>query len=500
MPEKAQTITVAGYDAARLQAIAYGALEQLSWTIKYAGDNIIIGYTPKSLSRYDNEITVNTQDNQLTVTSKMIHGEAFDMMGRTKKDIANFLAAFETAKAKATDLNTGEWNEKIVLLKGETIKVAEQEIKQAEEVDKVMKLSKSNLYITYGIMGINVLVFVLMVLDGVGWFEPTGIDIIRWGANYGPLTLTGDWWRLISCVFVHIGIIHIAFNMYAFYMVGVFLEPMLGKTRYIVAYLCTGVFASLASLWWHNNPVPSAGASGAIFGMYGVFLAMLSTNLIPKQIRNGLLQSIGVFIVYNLIYGMKSGVDNSAHVGGLLSGLVIGYLYYMFGMRGENAEKKKMPVVAAVAVLTVVVAFFYLDKNKESSAVRNETKSELEQYSYKDADKYSDQIKKFAEAEEKALAPLRDTSLTNQELSEKLQRVSLPQWEKANEAIEKIKDYNVSDKSKEKADKLQQYISFRKEEVRLIGQVALKEDEESMTQLNEVRNKISQIRVELSKP
>jgi rhomboid protease GluP len=497
MPEKAQTIAVAGYDAARLQAIAYGALEQLSWTIKYAGDNIIIGYTPKTLSRYDNEITVNTQDNQLTVTSKMIHGEAFDMMGRTKKDIEKFLAAFETVKARATDLNTGEWNEKIEILKGETIKVAEQEIKQAEEVDKVMNLSTGNLYITYGIIGINVLVFVLMVLDGVGLFEPSGGDIIRWGGNYGPLTLTGDWWRLLSSVFVHIGIIHIAFNMYAFYMVGVFLEPMLGKTRYIVAYLCTGVFASLASLWWHNDPVPSAGASGAIFGMYGVFLAMLSTNLIPKHIRNGLLQSIGVFIVFNLVYGMKSGVDNSAHVGGLLSGLVIGYLYYMFGMKGENAEKKKMPVVAAIAILTAVVAFFYLDKNKESSTVRNKIKSELEQFTYKDADKFNEKYDSIIEMQNRANTAFKDKTQTDDQLAEKLKSISLPEWEKADFVVKEIKTYNVSDKAKHKADVMQRYIDLQKERIGLILKLIMEKDESINAEINKLDIKIDETVKEL---
>jgi rhomboid protease GluP len=497
MPEKSQTITVAGYDAARLQAIAYGALEQLSWTIKYAGDNILIGYTPKSLSRYDNEITVNTEDNQLTVTSKMVHGEAFDMTGRTKKDIANFLAAFETAKAKATGLNTGEWNEKIILFKGETIKVAEQEIKKAEDVDKVMKLSKSNLYITYGIIGINVLVFALMVIDGVGLFEPSGIDIIRWGANYGPLTLSGDWWRLISCVFVHIGIIHIAFNMYAFYMVGVFLEPMLGKTRYIVAYLSTGVFANLASLWWHSDPVPSAGASGAIFGMYGVFLAMLSTNLIPKHLRNGLLQSIGIFIVYNLIYGMKSGVDNSAHVGGLVSGFVIGYLYYLFGMKGENAEKKKIPVVAAVAIVTLIVAFLYLDKNKESSTVRSKTKSELEQYAFKDADKFNDKYNSIIEMQNRANAPLTDTSLTDDQLAEKLKNISLPEWEKADIVVKELKTYNVSDKAKHKAEVMQRYIDLRKEQIRLIEKLVKEKDETINAEISKVVTKLNETVEEL---
>ena len=224
MPEKSQTITIAGYDAERLLAIAYSSLQQLGWNIKYAGDNILLARTIKSWNKNDDEITIQTQNNQLTIISKMVHGEAFDMMGRNKKHIAGFLAAFETVKAKATDQNISEWNEKIMLLKDDTIKATEQEVKQAEEADKVMNFSKSNLYLTYGIIAINVLVFVLMVAGGINFFQPTGIDIIHWGANFGPLTLTGDWWRLITCVFVHIGIIHLAFNMYALYMVGVYLD------------------------------------------------------------------------------------------------------------------------------------------------------------------------------------------------------------------------------------------------------------------------------------
>src|SRR5689334_12007874 len=92
--------------------------------------------------------------------------------------------------------------------------------------------------------------------------------------------------RMITNVFVHIGILHLLFNMYGLYFVGRFLEPMLGKVRYITAYFCAGVIASLVSLYWHRNEnIVSAGASGAIFGMYGVFLALLTTHLIPKSVR-----------------------------------------------------------------------------------------------------------------------------------------------------------------------------------------------------------------------
>ncbi|MDJ1483359.1 rhomboid family intramembrane serine protease [Cytophagaceae bacterium YF14B1] len=86
----------------------------------------------------------------------------------------------------------------------------------------------------------------------------------------------------------------------------------------------TGLTASLASLWWHDLTV-SAGASGAIFGMYGVFLAMLTTNLIEKESRQSLLGSISVFVIYNLVGGLRGGIDNAAHIGGLVGGIVIGY-------------------------------------------------------------------------------------------------------------------------------------------------------------------------------
>lgn len=497
MPEKSKSITPAGYDAVRLQSIAYGALVQLGWNIKYAGGNILVSYTPRNWKKYEDEITIKTDDNQLTVTSKMIHGEVFDMIGKNKKNITDFLAAFETVKAKTTDQNTREWNEKIAWLKEDTVKATEQEIKQAEEVDSVMNFSQGNLYLTYSIIGINVLVFILMVAGGANIFQPTGIDIIHWGANYGPLTLSGDWWRLISCVFVHIGIIHLLFNMYALYMVGVYLEPLLGKTRYIVAYLCAGVFASLASLWWHSDPVPSAGASGAIFGMYGVFLALLSTHLIPKQIRKGLLQSIVVFIIYNLAYGMKSGVDNAAHAGGLLSGLVIGYLYYLAGMKGEKAQKKKIPIITLVVILTVGATYFFIDSKKETSDARNKAKNEIDQFGYKDADKFNEQYNNIIEMQNRAIAPLNDTTLTDDQLSEKLTSISLKEWEKADLAVKELKSYNVSNKAKQKADVMQRYIDLRKEQIRLIQKLITEKDESINADIGKLVIKLNEVVDEL---
>ncbi|WP_373395877.1 rhomboid family intramembrane serine protease [Algoriphagus halophilus] len=172
----------------------------------------------------------------------------------------------------------------------------------------------------------NLLIFIAMIYTGTHFLFPDIQDLLDWGANYRPFTVDGQWWRLLVSCFLHIGILHLLFNMYALFYIGLLLEPYLGKARFLAAYLISGIAASIASIWW-NGMVVSAGASGAIFGMYGVFLALLSTNLVDKSIRKSLFTSIGVFVVYNLVNGLNpnNGVDNAAHIGGLLTGFVLGY-------------------------------------------------------------------------------------------------------------------------------------------------------------------------------
>ena len=116
------------------------------------------------------------------------------------------------------------------------------------------------------------------------------------------------------------------------FSVSIYLEPMLGKTRFLTAYICTGLLASLVStIVLKEKYTTAAGASGAVFGMYGVFLALLTTNIIPRHVRNTMLQSTLIFVAFNVFYGFKpgSGIDNAAHLGGLISGMLIGYIYFL---------------------------------------------------------------------------------------------------------------------------------------------------------------------------
>jgi rhomboid protease GluP len=94
--------------------------------------------------------------------------------------------------------------------------------------------------VTLTLIAINVLVFAVMVLKGVSPTNPSGDDLLSWGADYGPYTLNGQWWRLLTACFLHFGIIHIAFNMYVLYQVGIFTELLYGKQKYLLLYIVSG--------------------------------------------------------------------------------------------------------------------------------------------------------------------------------------------------------------------------------------------------------------------
>lgn len=180
--------------------------------------------------------------------------------------------------------------------------------------------------VTWALVGLNVAVFLAMVASGLPVVGPTGEQALKWGADFGPLTLDHQWWRILTSTFVHFGLIHIAFNMWCLWNLGSLAERLMGRAAYLLLYLVSGCVASVASLLW--NPVRvSAGASGAIFGVAGALLSFIYMKKAPwsPAAMKKQLQSLAFFIAYNLFYGAGSaGIDNSAHTGGLLMGLICG--------------------------------------------------------------------------------------------------------------------------------------------------------------------------------
>ena len=223
--------------------------------------------------------------------------------------------------------------------------------------------------ITFLLIGVNLLVFICMIASGVSFFEPTTESILNWGGNDSSLTLDGGWWRLITSLFVHIGILHLVMNLYSLYYIGSCLEPLLGKTRFLLAYLSTGIFAGMASLFSHKySYTVAAGASGAIFGMFGVFVAVLSTKLIPEKIRNSFLKNTLIFIFYNLIYGMDPKIDNAAHIGGLLSGLIFGYCLYPSLSFYYQSGRVKLLTSSFLLLITLLSTTEFLRSERKSSS------------------------------------------------------------------------------------------------------------------------------------
>jgi membrane associated rhomboid family serine protease len=181
--------------------------------------------------------------------------------------------------------------------------------------------------VTITLIVLNLLVYVAMGLSGVSWTDPTIESAVRWGADFGPLTISGEWWRALTSTFVHFGIIHIVFNMWCLWSLGSSLELFMGRKAYTVIYLLSGLMASLTSIAWNPWRV-SAGASGAIFGVTGAFVSYLyfkKAPMDPGQVKQKL-KSLFIFIGYNLLYGAAGNVDNSAHLGGLVAGLILGSL------------------------------------------------------------------------------------------------------------------------------------------------------------------------------
>ena len=186
----------------------------------------------------------------------------------------------------------------------------------------------------------TLLVFGLMVLSGVSATSPTGRQLVLWGSNVSGLTLHGQPWRLLTSVFVHAGLSHLLLNLFSLWLLGLLVEDRVGPLRLLLVYLACGVGGSLASLWWHDSGINSVGASGAIFGLYGLLLVLLVGQklVLDKSDRRAMLGLVLYLVFSNLLSGLSGNIDNAAHLGGLITGLFVAGPLSLFGMKSVKTE------------------------------------------------------------------------------------------------------------------------------------------------------------------
>lgn len=213
--------------------------------------------------------------------------------------------------------------------------------------------------VTAAIVGVNALVFAAMVLSGVSPAMPKLGQLIRWGADFGPLTFSGQPWRILSSNYLHIGVLHIALNMWCLWNLGAWAEQIFERWTFFLTYTTCGLASSIASLWWHPLGV-GAGASGAIFGMVGALISALYLGHlgVPRSALRSTLKSLLSFAGYNLFFGtLVPGIDNSAHLGGLASGLLLGAILSRDLRAPAERRDASRTWVFLVAAVALVVAF-----------------------------------------------------------------------------------------------------------------------------------------------
>lgn len=233
----------------------------------------------------------------------------------------------------------------------------DQAVRAAYMLQPRATLSATSFPITISLIAASVLVFAAMVLSGVSPTLPTPEQAIAFGADSGQYTFNGQWWRLVTSMFVHFGIIHLGLNMWCLWNLGRAAEALMGRFSYLLAYFVSGTFGSIASVYWHPQAA-GAGASGAIFGMAGALVSFVYLKKTPAhlQVNNKMLGSLGTFIAYNLIFGAAiPGISNAAHIGGLVMGFAVGALLPS-ASADESSRRTRLSIVVALSAIVLIAS------------------------------------------------------------------------------------------------------------------------------------------------
>lgn len=237
---------------------------------------------------------------------------------------------------------------------------------------------------TYILVGINCAVFLWMVFHGVSPKEPTVQQLVTYGATNPDMIVGGQWWRLLTATFVHVGLIHIATNMWCLWNLGLLGEPLLGPFGLTAVYFLTGVSGNLLALA-KNVIFPSheasgagifgpvgAGASGAVFGIAGILIVLLSNHKLPipwselKRLRRSVVQFAGLNLVIGLAANFTSlvNIDNYAHVGGFLCGLALGVPLIPRMTSGRVRYLRRQKITFSAFTFLLVLFAYWIAKLK----------------------------------------------------------------------------------------------------------------------------------------
>jgi len=285
----------------------------------------------------------------------------------------------------------------------------------------------------------------------------------------------------VSAMFIHFGILHLLMNLYALYDLGSTLERIIGKARFITVYLATGVFGGLVSQIWHLGTYSvEGGASGGVFGIVGVLIALLTTKLFPEEVRTPYLKRILGMVAINLVYGMQSSINMAAHMGGLVSGFILGYGLYLT----MASEKRNKAAFLFIPLITLFAVSGTLKHMRGSDSVKfDEIVMQVESL-IGQGDKIKDQV-----------------PWDQGGVSYFLSKNMLPLWEKQKLLTVQTKNLNLSGNKAKYRDYLEKWVDLqsRKIQALILKIEALERNEEVQlyqNMLNVLEDQIAQLQAE----
>ncbi len=353
-PKKVRYIPLGDFPADRYLVIAWYALLQRGWDIGFASPTRLLAYTPLSWASYSEEISIHLEENFAIVKSECLGIQLlFNDYGKNSANLEAFFHEFEYAEFHLKD----QWEEMLGAYSELTTHFDPNYLVQAPLVAKEkirhvfhLLLPQRGYLITPWLLWLNVFFFLgrclFIFFFYRNWTAAGGEETVRsvydyLGGNNRELVLGGEWWRLATSFFTHGSFQHFFFNMYALTYIGLMIEPKLGPQRTLFIYSMGGITAALVSLIIHEHAF-MVGASGAIMSLFGAFFALLFLRFYEPHATKALLISTGLVILLMLFTGMNARVDNAAHLGGLISGLV--YAVWLCrpllpGKRGSSLQR-----------------------------------------------------------------------------------------------------------------------------------------------------------------
>lgn len=436
------------YTPAQFTHLVSLSMDSLKWQNTIHDNNEVEGESKATAWSWGEKVCVQVYQNEAWITSEYRQWKV-PIGSRNRKNVDALRTTIQSLQEQYT---AEELDSKNVMLQKEAEEFLFDFEKRYENggLSASEKVGIGGYYATYALIAVVLIIYFIMVVSGVSFIAPSAEDVFKWGGNFHPYTTGGEYWRLITYIFIHIGVVHVFFNAYALLSIGIYLEPIIGRWKIILCFLLTGVLAGTFSMWWDNMRI-SAGSSGAIFGLYGVFIALMVAGVVDKKVKIFLLSSIGFFVGINLLYGLKEGIDNAAHIGGLISGVFLGFL-----MAAEVKWIKFHLLFKGLSIaLPLAIVLIYINTAHT-----------------KDAD-FSLKLIEIATLDSDAEWPITSKKgKSDNQLAGEIERTSIPKWSEVATILKKYKPDELNTFNRNVQGMLTDYTSLRLKEAQLYIQKA----------------------------